>query len=198
MKKTLTLLLVGSALYISSSVIISCDDNCDVGPLKTRLKTVSTELKKIIGIHSTENGLNTYEVTGYYSDEKGIRYDSLGIDIKNEIENYTQVIKKSSFMGKAYACDPVVSFSKISMLRIFSDKAYDANHPIGSNLTDVVYIRNGYITVPTSYDEVYGGNIFINFKSAPSIEDTHNISISITLEDGRTFNSVLPEVRIRK
>lgn len=197
MKKTLSLLLLGSALYIASTFIISCNDDCDVGPQKTRLKTVTTELKTITGIQSSGNGLSNYEIVNYQATSKGLRYDSLGIDIKNEIESYTQVVEPS-FISKAYACDPVISFSKISMLRILSDKAYDANHPIGSNLTDVVNIRNGYMVDPNSYDEIYGGNIFINFKSAPSMEDTHNINISITLEDGRTFNSILPEIRIRK
>jgi hypothetical protein len=193
-KKIIYLLSIALAVQLFGTLISSCNE-CNSGPINTRLKSISPLFKKIIS-NQTSNGYSYYNTSSYLPDSVGIRFDSIGIDILTEVESYAK-LNFNVFINSAHACDPAVNYSKIREIYLSSDQAYDQLHPVGSNLKDLINIREGYVIGENYYTEIYGDNLFLNFNSSPTSTKSHTLTIKIILEDGRTFSSILPSIKIR-
>lgn len=196
MKKFIVLLFSGLLLNIMLFIVSSCND-CDSGPIISRLNSISGTFKKIIGTEIQSGNEPTFIFSNYLPDSMGIRYDSLGIEIIPEMEtqstNYSPVL-----VNAAYACEPVTNFSMVDSIFIFSNSNYDALHPSGSNLIDIAGLRNGYSVSSYKVYEIFGGSFFLNFKSAPQTNGSHKFTVRLKLTDGRNILCVLPDVKINR
>lgn len=194
MKNLFAICSISLLLLLSLS---ACDD-CETEVNKIRIISLEPQFVKIDSISTTIEGGDTYFYNSNYAiDSAGITFDSLGISIYNNLESFSRR-NNFSLINSAYACDPVYYFYGIDSMYIYSDQAYDANHPAGSNLRDLVGFRNGYSVVESKDNEIQGSICFINFKSAPDQNKTHVLTIKYRLSNGNTTTSVLPKVKILK
>ncbi len=193
-KKIIYLLSIGFTVQLLGTLISSCNE-CNPDPINTRLKSINPIFKRIIS-NNTSNGYNYYNTSNYNPDSAGIQFDSVGIDILTEVESFSK-LQFQGFINSAYACEPVVNNSRIKEIYLTSDQSYDNLHPSGSNLKELTNIREGYAIGMNYYYEIYGENLFINFKSSPQLTKSHTLTIKIILEDGRAFTSTLPLIKIK-
>jgi hypothetical protein len=201
MKKVVIIWSTWTFLCIGLAVIQSCD-SCDDGPFNFRLVAIEGEVKKITGIEL----LGSYQ-TPYYTFEtyitriNGIRYDSIGIDISNTIE-LLAYDTKANFFNSAFACSPATNYDLLADITIISSEDYIESYPAGSDLKEIMSIRQGYQLqggyIPTylSNAELTEGNQFLTFEFPPSQTKTHDITITYKLFDGREFKVLIQELKI--
>lgn len=192
--KKISLLSTISILFL---FCLSACDECESEVNKLRITTFEPSLSKIDSVEILSGGGSYLYASNYNADSAGIRFDSLGISIYNNLESFS---KRNDFLfiNAAYACDPVFYFYGIDSMFIYSDQRYDANHPAGSNLRDLVGFRGGSSAFESSDKEIQGSTCFINFKSAPNDNKSHVFTIKYKLSNGNTTTSVLPKVKILK
>ncbi len=187
-----------SSISILILITLSACEDCETEVNKIRIVSLEPQLVKIDSISTTIEGGDTYFYNSTYAiDSAGITFDSLGISIYNNLESFSKRNDFSLF-NTAYACDPVFYFYGIDSMFIYSDQAYDANHPAGSNLRNLVGFRGGYSVVESKDNEIQGSSSFINFKSPPDNNKSHVLTIKYRLSNGNTTTSVLPKVKILK
>jgi hypothetical protein len=201
MKKIVIVLSTWTLLWLGLALVQACDP-CDYGPYNFGLASIDAEVKRITGIEL----LGTYQ-TAYYTIEtyatstKGIRYDSIGIDLFNTIKQIA-FDTNIDFLNSAFACSPATNYELLADMTITSSEDYIDNYPAGHDLKEIMSIREGYQLegsyIPTylSYAELKEGNLFLTFEFPPSQTRTHNITITYRLFDGREFKILVSGLKI--
>jgi hypothetical protein len=105
-------------------------------------------------------------------------------------------------MNSAYACSPAVIYDALENIEIISDVEYDATHPAGTNLNDLILIRRSPfkegLPIPAVIlgFEVDNQDLLFTFDKAPLEAASHNLVITYVLLDGRRLTQNLPAVQI--
>ena len=128
-----------------------------------------------------------------------------------------------------YIAYPISNYKSFA-LNIVSDKDFDAAHPAGTSLNDIVnirfssaetFIKSGYKDYGITSDLQYGSDniyyqtesvpqfnaekrkmiamgFYLSFSSAPDADAVHNLTVSYTLETGRTVSNTIEGLTIKK
>lgn len=210
MRKTLSLLC---ALFLGSllvSFMQSCEPEED--PTLLHLSTLDAVYKRITAINVNNQGVAYYHYLDYAADSAGIRYDSLGIQIKHNWvnEDNTPFYSLNQFgFTTANADVDGYSYDRILDILIVSNQDYDAQHPAGSNLKDLFTVRDmatdtsasvsAYPSFQSLFSYAFVENeiLFLVPKAAPQNNNKHTINITYVLENGKTVKTTLPEVFIK-
>ena len=99
---------------------------------------------------------------------------------------------------------------RITNLEISSDMEFDSEHPMGSSLMDIAYLdfcsyapilRSKEYSNPkiskrfeelSSEDfKIIGATIHLSFTSKPTTSNIHNMTITITFDDGKVFSETV-------
>jgi hypothetical protein len=201
MKKAMIVLSAWAGLSIGLALFQSCEP-CNDGPFTVRLVSIDANVKRITGIELP--GLHQipyYTVETYVARAHGIRYDSVGIDLLNTVEMLARY-SPGYFFNQAFACDPVVRFDLLRDLTITSSQDYGDSFPAGSDLGEIMTVRNGYQlrgehpSTFSSNAELDSGNFFLTFDFPPARTNTHDIIITYKLSDGREFSTLIQGLKI--
>lgn len=200
MKKIVLLFFAWSFSGIVCSVIYSCDDCDNDGPLNFQLTSISGEVRKITG---TEDGapFGDYITEPYLQDEESIRYDSVGVNISHEFELIAFLT--GQFISSSIACDPIHRFETLQNITISSSHDYTPEYPSGSDLGNIVSLRPYYelqgqpVTSFLSYHELGYENIFLTFDEAPAEDAIHNLTITYILDNSRQITTTIEGLYIR-
>lgn len=201
MKKITIVLSIWTFICVGLAIVQSCDP-CDDGPFNFGLASIDAEPKRITGIELLGTFQTAYyTIETYATETNGIRYDSIGIDIFNTIEQIALHTKMDFFIS-AFACSPASNYELLADLTITSSQDYIDNYPAGHDLKEIMSIREGYQLegsyIPTylSNAELKEGNLFLTFEFPPSQTRTHDITITYKLFDGREFKVLVPGLKI--
>lgn len=176
---------------------LSACDECESEVNKLRIVSFEPSYLKINGKEAIEGSDSMFIVNNYNIDSIGLRFDSIGISIYNNLESFS---KRNDFLfiNAAYACEPVFYFYGIDSMFIYSDQNYDNTYPAGTNLRSIVGLSNGNLSTDINDNELNGSIAFIHFKSPPLNNLSHTLTIKYKLSNGNTTTSVLPKVKILK
>ena len=106
----------------------------------------------------------------------------------------------------------MTSYPHISKINVYSDKDFDANHPAGTSLNDVMticyrsaipYIESGYTADSLLLEEIVKplnelgtddlrmelSNVFLRFTQDPDELSTHVLTFECTNAEGNTYNA---------
>lgn len=204
MKKTGIAFVIFVLLNLSLSIFQSC---CHPDPIYFRLDSLKSEAQRITGItvSGTQN-IGDFIVEPYIPDEQGIRYDSLGIDVMNELVTAMnqQEWKYNFGFSNAYACSPSENFDVVFDVIITSSEDYNSAYPKGSNLEEVMQVRYAHMVRGNNValfmvnNELRYHTVFYTFSFPPSENKTHNITIKYILNDGREYETTVSNILIRK
>ncbi len=201
MKNITIVLSTWTVICIGLAIVQSCDP-CDDGPFKFGLASIDATPKRITGIELLgTNQTAYYTIETYATEPNGIRYDSIGIDIFNTLEQLA-LHTKMDFFTSAFACSPATNYDLLADMSITSTQDYNDNYPAGRDLKEIMSIREGYrlegSDIPTylSNAELKEGNLFLTFEFPPSQTRTHDITITYRLFDGREFKVFVPGLKI--
>ncbi|MEQ9301741.1 MAG: hypothetical protein RIF33_24385 [Cyclobacteriaceae bacterium] len=192
------ILLVGT-----SSIIESCESvDCDAQPIQFTLVSFSADWVRITGEVPLNNQVDIYEIEFYQPSSQGIRFDSLGIRTANVIDGISlnSDTKANWGINSLVACSPPLSYAALEDIEIISDAGYDAGHPAGSNLNDIISIRRATfkegLPIPSVIlgFEVDSQDLLFTFDKAPDESLSHNLSITYVLLDGRRLSQGLEGV----
>lgn len=100
--------------------------------------------------------------------------------------------------------------SRISTIEVTSDMEFDSEHPAGSSLMDIAYLDfSSYAPILRSKEysnpkiskrfeelssedfKIIGETILLSFTSKPTTSNIHNMSITITFDDGKIFSETV-------
>ncbi len=189
---------------LSLSVFQSC---CNPDPINFRLDALNSEPQRITGItvSGTQN-IADFEVETYIPDEKGIRYDSLGINVSNELIIALNNWQWSNHLGfsSAYACSPAENYDIVFDVIITSSEDYNSAFPKGSNLAEVMQVRYAHmvrgnnISLFMINEQLNYHTVFYTFSFPPSENKYHDITIKYILTDGREFETTVSNILITK
>jgi hypothetical protein len=201
MKKIIVILSTWTFFYIGLALIQSCD-SCDDGPFNYRLVSIAGEVKRINGIELLGSYQTAYYTVGpYVPQTNGLRYDSIGLDILNSVE-LIAYSEKADFFNSSFACSPATNFESLADMTIISSEDYVDSYPAGTDLSEIMTIREGYQlqgnSIPTylSNAELREGNLFLTFEFPPSQNSVHDITIMYKLFDGREFEVIIQGLKI--
>lgn len=121
----------------------------------------------------------------------------------NKLHNDTRYFPRGGSVGlSCYAKD-------IESIELYSDKAFDANHPAGSSLLDLVvvhapsefaYVQNGYEDRSPAYkwgDMIHEKDLYMlsdrplisfHFEFMPQYEGVHDLCLVVTLSTGKVIS----------
>ena len=197
MKKVLFLSILGLSLYLGLALISSCS-KCKEGGMSFSLTSINAQIKKITGFTVPDQNYPKYfTVENYVEQTNGIRYDSVGIELSHAFD-VVVINRPFSFISQAYACDPALNYEYIESISVISNEDYDANFPKGTDLMDIITIRNGYQVEGYFHNEVTPEVYFLTFNNLPSTNKTHTFTIKYTLTNGRKFESKTDEITINR
>ena len=194
---TLTLLVSG---YLIVLVGQSCHP-CRSDSFYLRLRSIQPTLKRITGVERVSYSPKLIVET-FQNDSIGIRYDSLGIDIQNELISINE--NTSHGISNLYACKPAEKYDNLQKVIITSSEDYTTGYPKGSNLTEIMLVREGFNADGQKIEpymlnrSLYFGNYFFTFQTPPSEDKFHDITIKYILTNGREYFSTIENVLIRK
>lgn len=152
--------------------ILSCNTCGDDGPFSYRLASITGEVKKTDRVRLVDTPQPEYDVKPYLSGRKANHYDSIGIEITNTIEPVA--VTTAYLFNSAFACDPVISYERLRDINITSSEDYTATYPAGTDLKEIMSVREGYqaqgISIPTylSNSQLGERNLFFTFNIPPS------------------------------
>jgi len=204
MKKFGITIVIFLLLNLSLSVFQSC---CRPDPIYFHLDSLTSTPQRITGITVSESqNIASYDVETFLPDEKGIRYDSLGIDVMNElITAMNQQEWKANFgFSSAYACSPAENYDMIFDIIITSSEDYNSAYPKGANLEEIMQVRNAHfvrgnnIALFMVNRQLNYHSVFYTFSFPPSENKTHDITIKYVLTDGREYETTVRGLLIRK
>ncbi|MFN6945724.1 MAG: hypothetical protein ACK4ND_12325 [Cytophagaceae bacterium] len=137
MKRKIILILTAYVL-LPIVGIVSCNKH-DCGPFPNRYKTVGLDWFNYKAIYS-DNPDSSFTLSEIENDS--VDYNQYAILIKPKQETYfarSSNFGNFSLVKTAYACSPVEpkTDEKIDSIVITSTKDYNANHPSGSDLSDL-------------------------------------------------------------
>lgn len=195
MKKVFFLSILGLFLYLSLAFISSCN-NCKDSGWSFTLTSIHTQAKTITGLTTPDQNYPVYfTVEDYVEQANGIRYDSIGIELSHAFDEVV-INRPFSFFSQAYACDPALNFEFIESISVISNEDYSADFPKGTDLLDVITIRNGYQVQGNYNREVSHEVYFLTFNSPPSANKTHTFTIKYTLTNRRILQTDLGGITI--
>lgn len=189
---------------LSLSVFQSC---CHPDPIVFRLSALSSEAQRITGITASgTQHIGNYDVEPYIPDDKGIRYDSLGIDVTNVLITAMNQDKLNLNFGfsSAYACSPAMQFDVVFDVIITSSEDYNSAYPKGANLEEVMQVRNAHMVRGNNINQfminerLTSHTVFYTFSFPPSENKIHDITIKYILSDGREYETTVSGILIRK
>ncbi|MEQ8715472.1 MAG: hypothetical protein RIC80_20805 [Cyclobacteriaceae bacterium] len=192
-------------LVVVGSIIESCGSvDCDAEQVQFRLVSFSADWVRITGEVAFNDQVDLYEVESYQPSSEGIPFDSLAIRTANTIDGISlnRDTKGSWGLNSLMACSPATSFEALEDVEIISDINYDAAHPAGTNLNDIISIRRATfkdgLPIPSVIlgFEVDNQDLLFTFDKAPDQSLSHNLSITYVLLDGRRLSQSLAEVLI--
>ncbi len=194
MRRSLITLVLLGILPLVAAILNSCDGCNDD---QTTYEAFNFKAKPFRILRQDRDN-NRYELTNYSNE--AIRYDSLGLDISYELQVISELINKTSLINAAYACDPPLAFNQITSLEVFSNKDYDASHPSGTDLSDIIsYSKDAAVEPQFNFPgfPLGGSTIFLRFLKAPLHIQTHQISIHITYTGSSDGFVALPAVSVK-
>jgi hypothetical protein len=205
MKKTAIAFGIFLLLNVFLSIFQSC---CHPDPINFRLISLKSEAQRITGITvvSGTQDIGNYEVEPYIPDEKGIRYDSLGIDVTNELMVAMNQQQWNSSFGfpAAYACSPAENYDIVFDVIITSSEDYNSAYPKGANLDEIMQVRYAHMVRGNNIalfminNQLTYQTVFYTFSFPPSENKTHDITIKYILTDGREYETTVSGILIRK
>ena len=204
MKKTGIVLGIFILFSLSLSVFQSC---CHPDPIYFRLDALQSEAQRITGITvSGTQDIGNFDVEPYVPDEKGIRYDSLGIDVTNELITAMNQTEWNSNFGfsSAYACSPAEHYDMVFEVIITSSEDYNSAYPKGANLEEVMLVRNAHmvrgnnVALFMANRQLMYHSVFYTFSFPPSENKIHDLTIKYILTDGREYETTIKDLFIRK
>jgi hypothetical protein len=204
MKKTLLILITWTIVSTSLGIFQSC---CNPDPINYRLKSISGHIERIVDIELLGNYQTEYYVTEPYEPSaSGIAYDSIGINILNDIETFS-INFKGELFNKSFACSPAENYEILADLLITSNQDYNSSFPSETDLKQLMSIRQSFnpylvkgesiITFLTNAQIGLGGS-FITFNSPPDESKIHDLTIKFILKDGREYLTILQGLKINK
>jgi hypothetical protein len=205
MKKMAVLVCLWAGLHFALALLPSCTA-CNGGPIVFQLHNLTAELKRIEGIELGGSvGAGNYVVSAYNSTEAGIRYDSLGIDLVAAFyaANDSWNAPFTFGMTSAYACSPAEHYEQVQEIIISSSENYNAAYPKGADLQEIMSVRNGYWVSGNSVSYLiqngldYGNNFF-TFNFPPDGDKRHDMTIKFILEEGKTVETSIRGLLIKK
>ena len=203
-KRAFIIIIILVITNISISILQSC---CNPDDVNYTLESLQSNLYRITGI-KTEGEYNVVQCDfeEYTPDDKGIRYDSLGIEVSNDI--LLSVLKSNweNFLGfnGLYACEPAENYDRIFDVEITSSEDYNAAFPKGSDLSKIMSAswmfsiqKNNIDYFLIGKDLSYDSFLF-TFNFPPDENKYHDITIKYTLYDSREFSTTIENVLIKK
>jgi hypothetical protein len=190
------------------TIFQSCfKDHCDVdGPGYSYLNSLSVDLKQITGKEKTEYG--EFLSIEPADSSQAIRFDSVILDVKND---FTAMLEEKNIplfgINSAFACSIVIHYEKIQEFIITSDKDYDQKHPAGTNLADIILIRQGNTIEGMTYAHFQlhkpsllsnSSGLYFSFASPPLQTSSHKIEIKYILTNGKELITNPVNVIIKK
>lgn len=206
--KRLFLFAFLGVFWLAATFIQSCDE-C-IGPLKLKLDSIVSYPLRITGIETLGEANPTpfFTYTDHNTDED-IKFDSLGLNIFGNHNQMAHIRNKrnTGFISSAYACDPVIIFEDtIVNISIFSSQDYNAGHKKGDDLNSIMTIRKGYkkdgVTIPTFENDITfladNYNLLLTFTGPPEENKSHDLTIQISLGNGRKLETIFKDLKITK
>lgn len=137
--------------------LFSCNDNC--GPFANKYRVVGLEWN-VLRANFVESSVTLEEL-----ETDTVDYYQFAIDIRPKTETYfafDQSQKHGAILASACACSPVppTTNQRIDSLVILTDKPFNANHKVGTNLADLfdVLVTDDANAI---YQETYDLNTYI-------------------------------------
>ncbi len=194
MKKTLSITLVWIIFNLTVLTIQACNPHdCNSGPFNFKLISIGATLKRL-----------TSELpTDYLPTEKGIRYDSVGIEVSNEITTASSN-SKANWIDQTFACSPVENYEKLKEISIVSSANYNLEYPKGSELKHIILVKNDYdredeeVASIELNHELDGRSILLMFKAPPAQDNVHDITITYKLTNGKELQTKIESLKINK
>ncbi len=135
---------------------------------------------KPVAIVGTNASGDQYEVATYSG--QSLPYDSIGLEISYDIQQIGSLMHRHAFMNTAYACDPRPPYDYIHTFKVFSNRDYDAAHPAGTDLTDILsFASNLEVSPPWSFPDfsLNDSRFLVRFTEAPDVTDSHELTIQM-------------------
>lgn len=199
--------VVGLVTIVGLGAIVeSCGSvDCDPAPSRFELVSFSSDWVRITGEEPFNDQVDLYQIESYQPTEDGISYDSLAIRTMNNVRSISQASETigSWFINSAMACTPALEFEPLEDIEIISDADYDASHPAGTDLNDIISIRRDRFKEGLPIPSVISGfqvdtqDLLFTFDSAPTEVSSHNLTITYVMFDGTRLTQSLIEVMIR-
>ena len=192
-------------LIISLSIILI---NClGGGPDLYKVEALNSQPQRIIDIHQHNEGANLYLVENIYTaiDTVKIRYDSLIIETSMQHYLAQNNIVNNIGIQPAYAWSKVKNYERIDDIIITSNKDYNSEYPSGTNLSNILNIRNGSYSVKANisiahflqnFDTNNSEDVYYTFTIAPEFEDIHTITIKYITENNNVFETKVENLKI--
>lgn len=128
-----------------------------------------------------------------------VDYANLTINVNMLFDNFScKAQNQFQLIKGAYAYKPNVidiNSDTIKSITITSDNMYDAQHPAGTSLNDLFLVQPQ--TDQTSNVEYYNDYRFQDLKSAPDLEDFHQLKISIQTSRSIPYDTILSPIKIK-
>jgi hypothetical protein len=204
MKKIGITVIIFLLFNLSLSIFQSC---CHPDPIVFRLESLTSEAKRITGIEvSGSQNIGNFIVETYSPNDSGIRYDSLGIDVMNTLITAMMQQEWNSQLGfsTTYACSPAENYDMVFDIIITSSEDYNSAYPKGSNLEEVMLVRNAHMVRGNNVAlfmvnrRLNYQSVFYTFSFPPSENKTHDLTIKYVLTDGREYETTVSNILIKK
>jgi hypothetical protein len=187
-------------VFVNAAFLMeSCHKTCDTKTSQTTLSSITSKLQRITGASS--GMLDRHDLPA----ASQIRFDSLAIDLQHVILTHAKIDATGSVTGSAFACDFNVIYQTLSDISIISSGTFDAEHPSGTNLKDVVRFHVGYSQSGVSDDrfisdqnQVGSVPFLLSFGVPPAENSLHNFTITYSLSDGTSVQTSVGPVWITK
>lgn len=167
---------------------------------------INAEAQRIVNYEKYEYATDSFCITQTILPDNGIaqiRYDSLRIQVSNETKIVLNTIKIPFGIESAYAMEIDEDEELITDISITSDKDYSIDYPAGTNLKDILTISNEYYQWTSIDDYLINTRylpemLFFTFKTPPSTNQVHELTIRYTTEKNRKFAATLNNLLITK
>ena len=202
MKKQLVVFISIAMLVAGMHMVQSCNP-CGSEGIYFRTEAISASTQKITGI-DTSGCCDAYRFEKFYPEEKVIRYDSLLIQVKSDIQTVFNDggVSWQFGVGSAKACSPAYTHDVFKEVRITSDQPYNTVYPAGALLNDIIgvswdaRVQDSNINSLMINDDDSYGLYYFKFKIAPDSIRAHNITIEYIFTDGREVSSSIKGLKI--
>jgi hypothetical protein len=202
MKNLFTKAVIATLFVLVINLSESCNP-CGMDAIYFKTQAISASVGKIIGV-DTSGCCDEYVVEDFIQDTMSIRYDSMLLIVKSDIQTAfnEEKINLNFGISSAVACSPAENYDVFKEVRITSDESYSQVYPAGTLLNDMVSvswdarvldskINNILINSSNDYDVLY-----FKFNVPPDEMRIHKITIEYIFTDGRVLRSVINGLKI--